>query len=313
MNTTLNWLVEFLLAADDTPARLICECEGPPFDSTKHEFRGPMPDVEGMRIAFIVFPGYFISPPLRILSKPLVQVERLAHAAFSSHRPWWRTLPRRPKVAAIMILVAVLTGLLGWEGWALHIARLRLDAVAAIWSGGGQVQYDWQLRYLRDMTHLEFLILPKNISVTDATLSDLSRLTALSSLELHDRRITDAGLASLKDMTKLKNLVLSGTQASGAGLEYLGAMTDLRQLDLSRTDVDDLEPIRHLTLLSNLRLSQTIIDDKGSGTLTALTALTRVELDDTRITDVTLAHLSGLSNLQSLSIATKSPMSVSPT
>ena len=85
----------------------------------------------------------------------------------------------------------------------------------------------------------------------------------MSQLQLHDPRITDAGLVSLKDMTRLKYLALSGTQVSGAGLKSLRAMTGLKTLNLGRTRVDDLSPIGHLTLLTNLDLSQTPIDDKG--------------------------------------------------
>jgi hypothetical protein len=348
-----------------------------------------MPDVEGMRIAFLVFPGYFIAPPLRVLSKPVVQVEPLVQTVFSGHRRWWRKLPRRPSVGALLILVLVfvLGGVLGWSGWVAHLAYVQRDAVAAIRSGGGQVQYDWQLKslpdgnaqfdptgrpeapnwlldclghdffgnvehvelgprntdavikqvgrleklrrlnfftgidltplasaginslpnagpsriqvllrlftadlspprfnganfkYLENLTRLESLNLPDNISVTDADLTHLSRLTALSSLELHDPRITDAGLVSLKDMARLKKLSLSGTQVSGAELSTLRAMTELKHLDLSRTQVGD----------------------EGASALSDLTALKSLNLNHTPITDVTLNRLAGMSELQDLS------------
>jgi len=134
------------------------------------------------------------------------------------------------------------------------------------------------LKYLKNMTRLDTLNLPDDSSVTDADLTYLIRLTALSMLELHDPRITDLGLASLKDMSRLKILRLSGTQVTGAGLRSLHAMTGLKVLDLGSTRVDDLAPIGHLTLLTNLNL------------------------DDTRITDVTLRHLSGMPGLRSLSL-----------
>ena len=76
-------------------------------------------------------------------------------------------------------------------------------------------------KYLKNMTHLEYLNVPVDASVTDADLTYLSRLTALVQLDLHDPRLTDAGLASLKDMTRLKHLRLAGTQITGAGLRSL--------------------------------------------------------------------------------------------
>jgi hypothetical protein len=335
------------------------------------------------------------------LEKPLVDT------VVSDHRSWWRKLPRRMSVRALMILVLLLGGMLGRV---VHLAHVQRDAVAAIRSGGGQVQYDWQLkamtggtvqfdptgrprapqwlfdylgddffghveqvelgsrnvdavikqvgrldklqrlsfysgldlsplasagleslpkngvasfkgllglfttdfsppvfdgknlRYLKDMTRLEHLNLPDLISMTDADLKYLSRLTALSTLELHDPRITDAGLISIEGMTKLKILRLMGTQVSSAGLKSLRAMTELNVLTLNGTRVDDLSPIAHLTLLTTLKLWHTPIDDKGMAPVVGLTALKDLELVGTRITDLTLARLTALPKLQTLSL-----------
>jgi hypothetical protein len=335
------------------------------------------------------------------------QEKPLVETVVSDHRSQWRKLPRRISVRALMILVLLLGGLLGWV---VHLAHVQRDAIAAIRSGGGQVQYNWQLKtlpngrvqfdpkgrpkaptwlldylghdyfghvehvelgprntdavlkqvgqlnklrqlrffrgidltplasaaieslpnngiarfqgllglfttdlspppfngaslqYLKNMTLLESLNLPDDSSVTDADLTYLSRLTALSMLQLHDPRITDAGLVSLTDMTRLKILMLSGTQVSGAGLRSLAAMTELKHLDLCRTSVDDLAPIGQLTLLSNLNLSQTPIDDKGLAPIVGLTELKDLGLNGTRITDAALARLTALPKLQTLSL-----------
>ena len=53
-------------------------------------------------------------------------------------------------------------------------------------------------KYLKRLTHLEYLNLPNDTSVTDADIAHLSRLTALLALELHDSRITNAGFVFLK-------------------------------------------------------------------------------------------------------------------
>jgi Leucine rich repeat len=331
-----------------------------------------------------------------------VQERPLAQTDFSGRRSWWRKVPRRMSVRALMMLVLVLGGMLGWV---VHLAHVQRDAVAAIRSGGGQVTYDWQLKvlpidprgrpkaptwlldylgddyfghveqvelgprnvdavikqvgqldklrrlrfftgidlsplasagiellpnngiarfqglvglfttdfspppftganfkYLKNLTRLENLDLPDIISVTDADLTHLSKLTALSRLALHDPRITDAGLVSVKDMTKLKVLLLSGTQVSRAGLRNLGAMTGLNTLHLSRTRVDDLSPIGHLTLLTNLHLSEIPLNDKGLAPIVGLVALDKLTLDGTKVTSASYASLKHLSKLNSLSL-----------
>jgi hypothetical protein len=158
------------------------------------------------------------------------------------------------------------------------------------------------LKYLKNLTRLEQLNLPAAISLTDADLTYLSRLTALTSLELHDPRITDAGLASLKDLTKLEFLGLFGLHLSANGLKNFHAMTGLKTLNLNRTRVDDVSPIGHLTLLKTLDLSQTPIDDKGLTPIAGLVGLAHLRLCYTRITDVSLARLTALPKLQNLSL-----------
>jgi hypothetical protein len=158
------------------------------------------------------------------------------------------------------------------------------------------------LKYLRNMTRLESLALPGNSSVTDADLTYLSRLTALSQIDLHDPRITDVGLLCLKDMGRLQRLTLSDTQVTGAGLRSLRAMTGLKHLDLDGTRVDDLAPIGHLTLLTNLHLARTPIDDKGLAPIVGLVGLDKLRLSGTKMTSASYAHLKHLSKLSGLSL-----------
>ncbi len=320
---------------------------------------------------------------------------------------WRRKLPLRVSVRALMILVLLLGGVLGWV---VHLASVQRDAISAIRLGGGHVRYNWQLKrlpngnvqfnpkgqpkapkwlldslghdyfghveyvevgqrntdavmkqvgqldqvrqirflaginlapvakaglealpnaglsrfrglfglmttdlsapqinganfkYLKNMTRLEFFKLPQNCSVTDADLTYLSELTALSQFEVHDSRITDAGVASLKGMTGMKSLTLSGTQVSGAGLSNLGSMNELKFLDLSGTAVDDLAPIRHLNGLTNLHLSRTPLDDRGLASVVGLVGLDVLKLDGINITGASYSHLKHLSKLIDLSL-----------
>ncbi len=157
-------------------------------------------------------------------------------------------------------------------------------------------------KYLKNMTLLERFNLPPDSSVTDADLAYLSRLTALPQLQLHDPRITDVGLAFLKDMTRLKWLSLEGTQVTGAGLQSLRAMTALRTLDVGRTRVDNLSTIGHLTLLTNLYLSKTPIDDKGLAPIAGMLALNELRLDNTNVASASFGYLKHLTNLNGLSL-----------
>jgi internalin A len=155
-------------------------------------------------------------------------------------------------------------------------------------------------KYLRNMTQLESLQLPGNSAVTDADLTYLSKLTSLLRLDLQNPSITDAGLVSLKNMTRLNFLALAGAQVSGAGLTNLRAMKGLKFLNLSVTHVDDLAPIGHLTLLTNLHLSHTPIDDRGLAPIVGLTGLEMLRLNGTKITGDSYVYLKHLPKLDDL-------------
>ncbi len=173
---------------------------------------------------------------------------------------------------------------------------LTMDLVAPEFDGAN-------FKYFKNMTRLEDLTLPANTSVTDADLTYLSRLTALSELALHDSRVTDAGLVSLEDLTRPKHLNLAGTQVSGAGLRSLRGMTELNILNVNSTRVDDLSPIGHLALLTRLDLWHTPIDDKGLAPIVGLSGLNSVDLTGTQITSASYAYLKRLPKLDDLSIA----------
>ena len=159
-------------------------------------------------------------------------------------------------------------------------------------------------KYLKHLTHLEYLNLPNDTLVTDADLAHLSRLTALLALELHDKRITNAGFVFPRGRRlKLKTLEAFAPQVSGAGLGSLRAMTQLGRIDLSQTGVDDVSAIGHLTGLTNLDLSRTPIGDDGLAPIAGLIGMTNLNLSGTNITSLSLGKLKHLSKLKVLSLA----------
>src|SRR3954451_22428566 len=62
-------------------------------------------------------------------------------------RSWWRRPGVRPVVRALVVVVLLVGGGLGWV---VHRARVRRVAVAAIVRGGGEDLYDWGGTHDRD-------------------------------------------------------------------------------------------------------------------------------------------------------------------
>lgn len=312
----------------------------------------------------------------------------------------WRRRPRLQLSVRAMLLLVLVTG--GGLGWLTHRARVQRDAVAAIQAAGGQVFYDWDVKFvpgrrfqttpqlikngrpkwpawlvgrlgvdyfgdvrmvymgpkgtdavmthvgrLGRLTHLSFLhggdplsdaglahlraldelssivfspnakvtraglenlkSLPRlerlifyDLPLTDDDLVPLGQLTGLVSLHNDNPRITDAGLGHLSGLVNMRDLNLSRTQITGAGLSHLRAMTGLTYLTLNQTRVDTLEPIRHLSRLTNLVLIDTPIDDAGLAPVAGFAALERLSLANTRVGDAGLGHVRGLAGLTQL-------------
>ncbi|MDF1814920.1 MAG: hypothetical protein P1V20_22140 [Verrucomicrobiales bacterium] len=68
--------------------------------------------------------------------------------------------------------------------------------------------------------------------VTDATMSDVSKMDRLVRLDLHQTAISDEGLSHLKGLKNLRYINLYGTQVSDAGLNQLKSMKSLRAVYL---------------------------------------------------------------------------------
>ncbi len=69
VRATVNWLAEYFEAAKETPSRLLWARPGDLFNDNEHEVRGRFPSSPNSRIASTLFPGYLISPPLRLQDK----------------------------------------------------------------------------------------------------------------------------------------------------------------------------------------------------------------------------------------------------
>jgi hypothetical protein len=121
----------------------------------------------------------------------------------------------------------------------------------------------------------------KDNCVSDKTISHLSTLSNLQSLDIAYAQITDSGMETIAHFAKLKSLNLHDTAITSHGVRYLESTP----------------------LLEKLILSNTKIDDAAAETLGRLEYLTELCLAGTKLTDKSIPHIQQLSNLESLNIS----------
>jgi internalin A len=162
------------------------------------------------------------------------------------------------------------------------------------------------LENLKGLTELREILLTSVPVMNDADLVHLKGLAGLQHLQLSaspKNVITDAGLANIEDMVDMRQLTMTRAQVTSAGLNHLRGMTRLHDLKIPASRVDDLAPIRHLTGLKFIHLSNTPITDAGLAPVAGFTSLTDLFLVDTPITDAGLKHLRGLTSLAQLELS----------
>jgi len=163
----------------------------------------------------------------------------------ASRRRWLRI-----SVRAVLLLVLLIGGLLGWM---VRAARIQRDAVAAIEGAGGHILYDWEwengypkndgpwapewlvdrlgIDYFGSVVHVEFSVFSH-----DMTGVEIEGFEA--SLRSYRRRFDEA-LAHVGRLRRLEELELSTSEVTDAGLRHLMGLTTLKKLDLKNTDVTD--------------------------------------------------------------------------
>jgi len=168
--------------------------------------------------------------------------------------------------------------------------------------------YDADLKDVGMLTSLESLDTWGQPEIGDAALSNLKRLTTLRELSLNGAHITNAGLENLSGMNRLRVLCLDETPVGDEGMSCLAGLTQLENLSLANTKVGDLG-MRRLIRLVNLRslcLSSNEISNDGLVALESMPRLETLCLDDwkekSKVTDVGLKHLTGLTELKTLSL-----------
>lgn len=158
------------------------------------------------------------------------------------------------------------------------------------------------LPFLADLFEVNVLKVVAVPRFNDGHARILSRLPALTSLELERVDIGDAGFAHMRNVHNLYSLNLNGTRITGRSVERLRAARTLQSLQLGSTAVTDadLVHIGGLPLLGGIRLAGTSVGDAGLSHLAKLTQLSHLDLHRTRVTDAGMVHLKGHTHLKEL-------------
>ena len=159
---------------------------------------------------------------------------------------------------------------------------------------------------LAELTNLKWLEL-FNTPISD--LSPLARLTSLKRMSLYGTRTEN--LSPLAGLTSLTQLQIANNETL-SDISPLAGLINLEWLDLHRCDsLSDLSPLAGLTKLEYLNLNHTRrVSDYSLAPLSGLTGLRRLRLAENRIPDV--SPLSGLIDLARLDLPRNEIVDLSP-
>ncbi|WP_435006063.1 hypothetical protein P12x_003734 [Tundrisphaera lichenicola] len=217
----------------------------------------------------------------------------------SIRRRWWKHLPVRLSVRAMMALVLIVGGGLGWT---MHRARLQREAVHAIMREHGYVRYNWEgLNFLAkptppgDSLGIRWVLGPHYFdtpicvslfqkAADDRMMAHIGRLRGLRVLSLSVEGPTPPSAEGMAEIRRLSHLeqfnVGKGGDAKGF-LPHLGALSKLRSLGWysSAATEADLGIIANLDRLSNLTIDGAALTEGGLMRLTELQALERLSIE----------------------------------
>ena len=237
--------------------------------------------------------------------------------------------PRRRRfvmsLRALMLLVLVVGGLIGWRA---NRARTQRRAVAAIRASGGYVSYDFQRlsrirpetiwdrrppapawlcrmigdEYFQEVTSVQFAG-----PATAESMAAVGTLDRLESFSLPETTGTGDGLAHLRGLSRLKQAYVFGPGVDDDVLESLSRSPELEALGLMGSRVTDagLGRLAGLVKLRSLNLVDLPgVTDAGIGRLVpSLPALAFLELGGTDITDAALASVCRAPSLKKLDLS----------
>ena len=138
--------------------------------------------------------------------------------------------------------------------------------------------------------------------IKDETISRISALKKLISLDLTTTNVTDTGLKSIEGLVNLQVLKLPW-RTTDTGFEHIQKLVKLRQVENLHFITDrGLSYLRNATEMEDLDLLARPITDDGLRYLRGMTKLKTLDLAGTKITGAGLAYLRGMTRLQKLDL-----------
>lgn len=162
------------------------------------------------------------------------------------------------------------------------------------------------IRAVAQLEDLQALEISRETTLTSRTLAQLSRLTALMDLTLHDTNLNDQGLKEFGKIGGLKKLnVTSSQEARGYGLWGFSETNQIETLRLDYTPLSD-EAFRHFPMFKQLRELSFVgcgIQDLELGWLRHSNKLEQMNLSGNLITGAGLRSLIHLNRLEDLNLS----------
>jgi len=151
------------------------------------------------------------------------------------------------------------------------------------------------------MKPLQYLSL-NGTKIHEEGLRELSA-TKLKGLDLRMTNLSDAGCKAIAEIKTLQRLdICYNRRITKEGIEYLAGMPQLDFLDMrenSFTD-KDIEPLRHMKKLRELRVARTFVDNNALDYINQIGTLEELWIGTTKISQGALLKLTGLHHLVSL-------------
>jgi hypothetical protein len=210
---------------------------------------------------------------------------------------------------AMMLLILILSV---WLGWQVNRAREQREAVAAVQRYGGWVHYDfefvnnkltsgrspWAPRWLRRMLGDEFFQEVRQVSLVydDSTGKRYDNANVVA---------CDDVLARVARLPGLRSLLLKESQATDEGMRHIGKMAGLEELliwDAESVTDGGVAHLAGLKGLKNIHISHSNLTDVSLALLSRLPAIETLSLQQNHFSDEGLARLTGKERLKGLYI-----------
>lgn len=149
---------------------------------------------------------------------------------------------------------------------------------------------DTAVAHISEIATLENLSLHWNENITDSGISHLRKLGNLKMLDIANSQVTVRGVAHLAEIKSIDSLWLPGRIMNDEVLSYLGQLSNLRELHIAKGWHND--PKNHKTYYT----------DRGLAMLSGLKNLEKLSIGSIGVTDEGMSHIAAFTKLRGLTI-----------